>query len=148
MCFCCCFISVFKGAYTLFLLYYFFATLILMESRVTSNIFQKNEWDDVMRKLLSQKRLCKSFFWFDISWTLIRWNACEQFQTVKFKFAVSRPFTCYWGICFCFKVTDQIKYSINESLIILDIGQWILVLKSNVSLECTKYFRDSYYGYK
>ena len=29
---------------------------------------------------------------------------------------------------FCFKVTDQIKYSINESLITLDIGQWILIL--------------------
>ena len=26
---------------------------------------------------------------------------------------------------FCFKVTDQIKYSINESLITLDIRQWI-----------------------
>ena len=52
------------------------------------------------------------------------------------------------GHLFCFKVTDQMKYSIDESLINLDIGQWILVLKSNVSLECTKYFRDTYCGYK
>ena len=40
------------------------------------------------------------------------------------------------GYLFCFKVTDQIKYSINESLIILDMGLWISILKSNVSLEC------------
>ena len=32
------------------------------------------------------------------------------------------------GYLFCFKVNDQIKYSINESLITLDIGQWILLL--------------------
>ena len=50
------------------------------------------------------------------------------------------------GYLFCFKVTDHIKYSINESLITLDIGQWILILKSNVSLENNKCFRITYCG--
>ena len=49
------------------------------------------------------------------------------------------------GYLFCFKVTDQIKYSINNSLITLDVRQWIvLILKSNVPLECTKCFRFTY----
>ena len=50
------------------------------------------------------------------------------------------------GYLLCFKVLDQIKFSINESLITLDIGQWILILKSNVSLECIKCFRIMYCG--
>ena len=52
----------------------------------------------------------------------------------------------YLFILFCFKVTGQTKYLIKESLITLDIGQWILILTSNVSLECVKYFRVTYYG--
>ena len=82
-------------------------------------------------QLLSRRRLCKSL--------VLRWNDYDQFQTVKFKLSGSRLFA--WCIFFCFKVTDQIKYSINESLIILDIGQWILILKSNASLEYIKCFR-------
>ena len=86
-------------------------------------------------QLLCRWRLCKSF--------VLRWNDCDQFQTVKFKFAGSSCLHGVFFVCFlfCFKVTDQIKYSINESLITLDIGQWILILKSNASLEYIKCFR-------
>ena len=53
-----------------------------------------------------------------------------------------------WGQGHCFKVTDQIKYSINESLITFDIGQWVLTSKPNISLECIKCFRLTYCGYR
>ena len=49
------------------------------------------------------------------------------------------------GYLFCFKVTDQIKYSINNSLITLDIRQWVvLILKSNVPLDCIKCIMFTY----
>ena len=129
MCFCRCCIIFLKGAYTLFLLYYFFATLIFNGKQAKVKVVFRKTSGSVIAKSFA-----KVSFWYDISSKLIRWNAWDQFQTVKLKFAGSRPFTCYWGICF---------FSL-----LLDIGQWILILKSNVSLECIKCFRDTYCGYR
>ena len=48
------------------------------------------------------------------------------------------------GVFVFLKVTDQIKYTINESLSTLNTGQWIL--KSYLSLECIKCIRVNYCG--
>ena len=48
------------------------------------------------------------------------------------------------GVFVFLKVTDQIKCTINESLITLNSGQ--LILKSYLSLEFIKYIRVNYCG--
>ena len=111
--------------------------------------------------MLSQKRLCKSIFLIRCfiktdKMKCLRSVSDSNIQIYGFKsvcMLLGYLFGVFiWSVCmllwylFCFKVTDQIKYSINESLITLDIRPWILILKSNVSLEYIKCFRITYYG--
>ena len=145
MCFCCCFISVFKGAYTLFLLYYFF-NFNGKQGNVKYFSEKRVRW--CYEKIVISKTALQKFFLVQYFMKTDQMKPLWTISDSKIQICGVKAVYMLLGHLFCFKVTDQIKYSINESLIILDIGQWILVLKSNVSLECTKYFRDTYYGYK
>ena len=87
----------------------------------------------------------KVFFLFDVSWKLIRWNEINLLSC-KIQICGFNAVCMLLEYLFCFKVADQMKCWINESLITLDIEQWILILKSNVSLECIKCFKVFYCG--
>ena len=123
MCFCRCCIIFLKGAYTLFLLYYFFATLIFNGKQAKVKVVFRKTNGSVIAKSFA-----KVSFWYDISSKLIRWNAWDQFQTVKLKFAGSRSFTCYWGICFSLKLPIKENTQLVSHSLVLDIRQWILIV--------------------
>ena len=99
----CFFVVVFAlGAYTLFLFYYSFATLVFNGRRAKAKVlFRKTNG---MCNCHLENDFTKVWFWFNVSSKLIRWNARDRFQTVKFQFAGSRLFACYQGICFASKL--------------------------------------------
>ena len=124
MCFCCCHISSLKGVYTHCLLYYFFATLIFNGWWAKAKVvFRKTSG---ICNCYLENGFAKFSFWFDVSSKLIRWNAWDEFW-YQIQICEVKAVWTLLGYLFCFKVTDQIKYSINESLITFDTGQWILI---------------------
>ena len=58
----------------------------------------------------------------------IKTDKMKCLRSINFKFAGSRPSACYWGYLFCFEVSGETNYSINESIITLDIEPWNLIL--------------------
>ena len=82
-----------KGAYTLFLLFYFFATLIFYGKLAKVKVlFRKTSG---MRNCYLKNGLAKVLFWFGVSSKQIRWNIYDQFRTLKLKFAGSKSFVCH-----------------------------------------------------
>ena len=150
--FCCC-ISFLKGAYTLFRFYYLFATLIFNGRQAKAKVlFRKTSG---MHNCYLENGFAKVKFWFGVLSKLIRWNAWDQFQTVKLKSEGLRPFACYWDICFAFLfyfvssasrllIISKVRHVLNgDSPLIQNKG---LVLKPSFSLECVKYFKVTFCG--
>ena len=132
-----------KGADTLFLLNYFSATLIFnWRWAIAKVLFRKTSG---IHTCCLENSFVKVSFLFDVSWKLIRWNEINLLSS-KIQIRGFNAVCMLLEYLFCFKITDQMKYWINESLITLDIEQWILILKSNVSLEHIKCFKVFYCG--
>ena len=94
MCLCCCCISFLKGPYTLFLLYISLWLNFSWKAGKSQSASQKKSW---VRNCYFDDGFIRVSFWLDVSSKLIRWNAWDQFQTVKFKSVGSRPVTYYYG---------------------------------------------------
>ena len=85
------------------------------------NDSQKSDWN---AHYLSRKQLFKSFV---LIRCFIKTDKMKCLRSISdIKICGVKVACMLLGYFFCFRVTDQIKHSINQPLITLQIGQWNL----------------------
>ena len=85
--------------------------------------FQKNEWN---AQFLSRKQFCKIFVLIRCLIRTDKMKCLRSISDIKTQIYGAKVVCMLLGYLFCFKVTDEIKHSINLPLITLHVGQWNL----------------------